>query len=171
MICNSATTCYVADSYMCYELCCMLLYRLCISKSTLMPVMCGAMELWCMRYGAWDTNHSRDIIMWRYYCIRQYTTSPWIKCCTESHSVHDVPWLKPASLNCLLHSYTITYIVYVAHICAYFASGSQNGGWWVPPPSSSGLPQGNIPPHDPVLVGTGPIYRLASVGSLCKRKT
>ena len=38
---------YVACSSLLYCAC-----RHCISRSTPLPVMCGAMELWCMRYGA-----------------------------------------------------------------------------------------------------------------------
>ena len=37
-----------------------LLSRLCTTGSTHLPVMCGAMEYLCMRYGAWDTSHLRD---------------------------------------------------------------------------------------------------------------
>ena len=31
--------------------------RLCTTRSTPLLVMCGAMELSCMRYGVWGTNH------------------------------------------------------------------------------------------------------------------
>ena len=36
-----------------------LCYRLFITRSTLQPVMSGAMVVLCMRYGAWDINHLR----------------------------------------------------------------------------------------------------------------
>ena len=36
-----------------------LIDRLFTSRSTPLLVMCGAMELSCMRYGVWDTNHLR----------------------------------------------------------------------------------------------------------------
>ena len=38
-------------------------HRLSISRSTLLPVTCGAMVLSCTRYGAWDTSHLRDTPM------------------------------------------------------------------------------------------------------------
>ena len=41
-------------------------YRLSTSRSTPLLVMCGVMELSCMRYGVWDTNHLKVLLMSRY---------------------------------------------------------------------------------------------------------
>ena len=37
-------------------------FRLCTTRSTPLLVMCGAMELSCMRYGVWDTNLLKSTI-------------------------------------------------------------------------------------------------------------
>ena len=41
------------------------------TRSTPLPVMCGALAVSCMRYGVLDTNHLRHITMQRLECMSQ----------------------------------------------------------------------------------------------------
>ena len=45
---------------------CMCLFRLCTTRSTLQPVMCGVLDVSCMRYGVSDINHLKDTPTLRY---------------------------------------------------------------------------------------------------------
>ena len=53
----------------------LLIHVLCrpfISRSTLQPVMCGALGHSCMRYGVWDTNHLKIKQTQRYTVYHYY---------------------------------------------------------------------------------------------------
>ena len=41
-------------------------YRLSTTRNTPLPVMCGALDALCMRYGVSDTSHLKAIIILRY---------------------------------------------------------------------------------------------------------
>ena len=43
--------------------------RLCSIRSTLQPVMCGVLDVSCMRYGVSDTNHLKDTPTLRYFAL------------------------------------------------------------------------------------------------------
>ena len=40
-------------------------FRLSITRSTPLPVMCGVLVVSCMKYGASDTNHLKIMLMWK----------------------------------------------------------------------------------------------------------
>ena len=42
------------------------LFRHCTTRSTPQPVMCGALEQLCMRYGVWDMSHLRATTILRF---------------------------------------------------------------------------------------------------------
>ena len=98
-----------------------------------------------MRYGAWDTNHLRDIIMSRYYCIHKQSVNHISLLHRVIHIVHDVAWPKAGLLSCTrlhayyMHSYmTMTIYIDIASdlcVCILFQVVRMvDDGYRLPPP-------------------------------------
>ena len=56
------------------------LHKLSLTKSTPLPLMCGALDVCCMKYGALDSNHLKQYAILRYMYMKMHHTFYAWKC-------------------------------------------------------------------------------------------